>query len=83
LVPNFFGAVASAEGQPMPPGKLYRQTKDAQYLALAGEIADGELARLDQVEYPQWWRMPERTALLDGLLALHETIPTIPDTGVR
>jgi hypothetical protein len=51
---------------------LYRKTRDAHYLDAAREIADRELAALEQVEYPEWWRMPERTALLDGLLALHE-----------
>ena len=51
---------------------LWRQTKDAHYLDAAREIADRELAGLEQIEYPEWWRMPERTALLDGLLALHE-----------
>jgi len=53
---------------------LWRQTKDAQYLDAACEIADRELAGLALVEYPQWWRMPERTALLDGLLALHRAL---------
>ena len=55
---------------------LWRQTKDLHYLDAAREIADREIAGLEQVEYPEWWRMPERTALLDGLLALHEAMAT-------
>ena len=55
---------------------LWRQTKDAHYLDAAREIADREIAGLEQVEYPEWWRMPDRTALLDGLLALHEAMAT-------
>ena len=53
---------------------LWRQTKDKHYLDAAREIADRELTGLEQVEYPEWWRMPDRTALLDGLLALHEAL---------
>jgi len=55
---------------------LYQTTKDAHDLDAAREIADRELAGLEQVGYPEWWRMPERTALLDGLLALHEALAT-------
>ena len=51
---------------------LWRQTKDGSFLDAACEIANRELAALEQVAYPEWWRMPERTALLDGLLTLHE-----------
>jgi len=53
---------------------LYRQTKDVDFLDLACQLADRELRCLGAIEYPQWWRMPERTALLDGLLALYETL---------
>ena len=60
---------------------LWRQTKDTQYLDAAREIADRELTALERVEYPEWWRMPDRTALLDGLLALHEAMASASPAG--
>jgi hypothetical protein len=50
---------------------LWRLTGDLEHLAGAREIADRELSRLARVQAPDWWRMPERTALLDALLELH------------
>jgi hypothetical protein len=53
---------------------LYRQTGEEPYLAGAVELAEAEKARLARVVAPDWWRMPERTALLDAFLELHSTI---------
>lgn len=43
------------------------------YLQWAREIADAELARLAQATEREWWRMPDRSALLDALLLLSES----------
>jgi hypothetical protein len=51
---------------------LYRATNDARFLDIATELANRELARLNTVIYPEWWRMPERATLLDALLRLYE-----------
>lgn len=50
---------------------LWRQTGETRYLSGAREMADQELERLGRVLAPDWWRMPERTAMLDALLNLH------------
>ncbi|GMU91149.1 MAG: hypothetical protein AMXMBFR4_02070 [Candidatus Hydrogenedentota bacterium] len=39
--------------------------------AIRGRI---RFADLQRVEYPHWWRMPDRAALLDGLLALRAAL---------
>ncbi|MCL4691304.1 MAG: AGE family epimerase/isomerase [Candidatus Hydrogenedentes bacterium] len=49
---------------------LYQTSGKTPYLEWAREIADREMRHLDQVVYPQWWRMPERAAFLNGLLEL-------------
>lgn len=51
---------------------IFRATNDARYLDIATELANRELARLNTVVYPEWWRMPERATLLDALLRLCE-----------
>ena len=52
---------------------LHRATGDARYLDIATELANRELARLNGVVYPEWWRMPERATLIDALLRLCES----------
>lgn len=51
---------------------LHRATNDTRYVDIARELADREIARLNQVVYPEWWRMPERATLIDALLLLCE-----------
>ncbi|NUM52414.1 MAG: hypothetical protein HUU46_02100 [Candidatus Hydrogenedentes bacterium] len=51
---------------------LHRATNEARYVDAAREFADREIARLNQVAYPDWWRMPERATLIDALLLLCE-----------
>lgn len=51
---------------------LHRLTGNASYVNSARQIADQELARLEQVQWPQWWRLAQRAPLLLGLLSLHE-----------
>lgn len=50
---------------------LYRMTRDSSFLRDAQAIADQELARIDQIVYPHWWRLSDRAPLLDALLELH------------
>ena len=40
------------------------------YLEAARAMADRELRALHRVVQPEWWRLPERAALLQGLLKL-------------
>lgn len=54
---------------------LHRLTGKAGYVDWARQMADQELARLEQVQWPQWWRLAQRAPLLLGLLSLHETDP--------
>ena len=49
---------------------LFRTTKEKRYLEWARELADREILALQQVACPDWWRMRERHALLEGLLML-------------
>jgi len=51
---------------------LFRATSDAKHIERARDLADSEIARLNQVVYPEWWRMPERSTFVDGLLLLCE-----------
>ncbi|HRK34789.1 MAG TPA: hypothetical protein PLJ47_09355, partial [Candidatus Hydrogenedentes bacterium] len=55
---------------------LFRATGDRVYLEKAKKFADREIARLERVAYPEWWRMPERATLLDALLAIAEAEAT-------
>ena len=52
---------------------LHRATNEVRYLDIATELANRELARLNGVVYPEWWRMPERATLIDALLRLCES----------
>jgi len=49
---------------------LHRTTGEEEYLSAARAIADRELLALQRVVQPEWWRLPERAALLHGLLEL-------------
>lgn len=51
---------------------LFHLTGEPDHLLAAREIADGELERLNRVRAPHWWRLRERTFLLDALLSLAE-----------
>lgn len=51
---------------------LAEMTGDAQHINAARRVADREIAALGTVAHPQWWRLPERAALLDALLMLAE-----------
>lgn len=50
---------------------LHGMTGNAQYLDGAQELAAREITALGRVECPHWWRLRERSTLLDALLALH------------
>ena len=50
---------------------LHAMTKKTQYLDQARNLADREMAALARLKYPQWWRMRERSTLLDALLMLY------------
>ena len=50
---------------------MFRATGRTDHLHLARELADSERRRLSGLTYPHWWRLCERTSLLDGLLMLH------------
>ncbi|MHA1567403.1 MAG: hypothetical protein ACTSX7_18995, partial [Alphaproteobacteria bacterium] len=56
---------------------LYRVTGERQYLDWAGELADMEIAHLGQVACPDWWRMPERSCFLEGLLWLYRELKNV------
>lgn len=58
--------------------RLWCKTHDGQFLDAARTLADRELAALARTAAPEWWRMPERTALLDGLLDLHAALHPLP-----
>lgn len=49
---------------------LHRATGEEEYLSAARAMADRELLALQRVVQPEWWRLPERAALLNGLLEL-------------
>jgi|GEM_PF-383398 len=51
---------------------LHGVTNDSKYLDAARTMADRELAALEQIKCPDWWRMRERTIWLDALLHLHK-----------
>jgi hypothetical protein len=53
---------------------LHRMTGKGDYLDQARSLADAELDRLPAVACPEWWRLRERTVLLDGLLRLYEAM---------
>ena len=53
---------------------LHQTTGQAKYLAWASELADREIGFLQQVACPEWWRMRERSTLLDALLELHAAL---------
>lgn len=50
---------------------LHAFTGETIHLDRARDLADQELHRLSKVKYPEWWRLRERTDLLDALLRLH------------
>ena len=50
---------------------MYQATDDQQYLHWAQELANDEIDRLNQIIYPEWWRMLGRSDFLEGLLQLH------------
>jgi hypothetical protein len=53
---------------------LFRGTGSRHFLDVATEMADREIAHLKRLDYPQWWRLPARNALLTGLLDLEEAL---------
>ncbi len=53
---------------------LYTTTADRRYLDWSVELADREMAALDRVVHPHWWRMRERSIFLEALLELHREL---------
>ncbi len=51
---------------------LSQATGDPVYRQWARELADREIRLLSAIECPDWWRLPERAALLEALLELDE-----------
>jgi hypothetical protein len=49
---------------------LWEATAEQHYLNWAAQMATGEMAHLRSVASPDWWRMPERWGMLNGLIAL-------------
>jgi hypothetical protein len=56
-------------------------TNEPEYLRWAPTLADEEMDHLDQIRYPQWWRMRQRSALLEGLLRLYVVLKTEKGEG--
>lgn len=56
---------------------LLEMTGEQRFLDWACELADREVAALSGVECPHWWRMRERTTLLDALLRLHRATQSL------
>ena len=56
-------------------------TGDLQYLRWARTLADREIDHLDKIAYPEWWRMRERSAFLEGLLRLYVALQTESSKG--
>ena len=50
---------------------LARMTGDRAHVSSARELADREIRALSPVRCPEWWRMRERSALLEAMLLLH------------
>jgi len=60
---------------------LYQMTDEPQYLQWARTLADEEMDRLDQITYPEWWRMLERSDFMEGLLRLYVVLRTESSKG--
>jgi len=50
---------------------LFETTNEPRYLDWALELADREIERLADIQFPEWWRTAERNTFLDALLRLH------------
>lgn len=48
-----------------------QMTEDRSYVDMARQLADREIHALASVHCPDWWRLPERSSLLDAMLMLH------------
>jgi len=59
---------------------LLRITGERRYLAAAHAMASDEINRLEAIECPDWWRMPDRSALIGAMVDLHAASQSIATT---